>query len=371
MLPRFALPTLAPAIVLLAAAPAGAQSAALLPSAPEPHTILAASPAAALSNPDKPSQPSPQPPRQPVVEPSDPMLTLFPHREDAQWWLSGQANIIFQGHLPFHSPYEGTNSFRNAAEYKTSLLGTLYTAWRPTHSIRYNTDLILDLESAGGRGLSRGAGAGRLHQPRRGAQPQPEHRSLSGPLSDSPGHRPDRGDHSARSPASSRLAPSVPVRRIEFRVGKMTLPDFFDVNDLGSDSHLQFMNWTVDNNGAWDYAADTRGYTVGGMAEYDDRVWSLRYGTLRHAHRGQRHRHGLGLQPRPRPERRVRAAPQLRAQPQRRAAPALLRQPRPHGRPTARPSRPSSPAPTPRPTSRSTSTSARSSTASATTPSRR
>ena len=38
------------------------------------------------------------------------------------------------------------------------------------------------------------------------------------------------------------------------------------------------MNWTVDNNGAWDYAADTRGYTVGGMAEYDDRIWSMRYG---------------------------------------------------------------------------------------------
>jgi len=47
---------------------------------------------------------------------------------------------------------------------------------------------------------------------------------------------------------------------------------------VGSDSHLQFMNWTVDNNGAWDYAADTRGYTVGAMAEYDDRSWSIRYG---------------------------------------------------------------------------------------------
>jgi hypothetical protein len=61
-------------------------------------------------------------------------------------------------------------------------------------------------------------------------------------------------------------------------VGKLTLPDFFDVNSIGTDSHLQFLNWTVDNNGAWDYAADTRGYTVGGIAEYDDRGWSLRYG---------------------------------------------------------------------------------------------
>ena len=111
----------------------------------------------------------------------------------------------------------------------------------------------------------------------------------------------------------------------------MTLPDFFDVNGPGSDSHFQFMNWTVDNNGAWDYAADTRGYTVGGMAEYDDRSWSLRYGFFAMPTVANGIDHGLGLQPRPRPERRVRAAPQLRSQAQRRGAPPLLRQPRPHG----------------------------------------
>ncbi len=58
----------------------------------------------------------------------------------------------------------------------------------------------------------------------------------------------------------------------------MSVPDTFDMNSVGSDSHLQFVNWTIDNNGAWDYAADTRGYTVGGILEYDDRVWSARYG---------------------------------------------------------------------------------------------
>ena len=49
------------------------------------------------------------------------------------------------------------------------------------------------------------------------------------------------------------------------------------MNSVGTDSHLQFTNWTIDNNGAWDYAADTRGYTVGGVLEYDDREWSARY----------------------------------------------------------------------------------------------
>jgi carbohydrate-selective porin OprB len=73
------------------------------------------------------------------------------------------------------------------------------------------------------------------------------------------------------------LATKVPARRFEIRVGKMGLPDIFDVNSVGTDSHLQFTNWTIDNNGAWDYAADTRGYTVGGVLEYDDRIWSARY----------------------------------------------------------------------------------------------
>jgi high affinity Mn2+ porin len=45
---------------------------------------------------------------------------------------------------------------------------------------------------------------------------------------------------------------------------------------VGSDSHLQFTNWTVDNNGAYDYAADTRGYTYGLIVEYDTPRWSVR-----------------------------------------------------------------------------------------------
>ena len=38
------------------------------------------------------------------------------------------------------------------------MVGTIYAAMRATHSVRYNTDLIFDLESAGGRGLSEALG---------------------------------------------------------------------------------------------------------------------------------------------------------------------------------------------------------------------
>ena len=55
------------------------------------------------------------------------------------------------------------------------------------------------------------------------------------------------------------------------------MADFFDLNSWGTDSHLQFLNWTIDNNGAYDYAANTRGYTDGAIIEYDDHWWTVRF----------------------------------------------------------------------------------------------
>ena len=73
------------------------------------------------------------------------------------------------------------------------------------------------------------------------------------------------------------LFDELPRRRLEIRFGKFSMPDFFDINSVGSDTHLQFINWTTDNNGAWDYPADTRGYTVGLVADYEDRNWGFRF----------------------------------------------------------------------------------------------
>jgi high affinity Mn2+ porin len=37
------------------------------------------------------------------------------------------------------------------------------------------------------------------------------------------------------------------------------------------------MNWTVDNNGSFDYAADTRGFTFAGLVEYHEKRWAIRF----------------------------------------------------------------------------------------------
>lgn len=77
-----------------------------------------------------------------------------------------------------------------------------------------------------------------------------------------------------RNPFS--LFSTLPERRLEIRFGKFSMADFFDLNTYGTGTNFQFMNWTVDNNGAYDYAADTRGYTFGAILEYHERKWTVR-----------------------------------------------------------------------------------------------
>jgi high affinity Mn2+ porin len=218
---------------------------------------------------------SAQTPPLPPEAPSTP-LTLFPHSDATRYLLAGHINIIFQAHPGFHSPYEGEHSLLGRGEYKTSLLGTLFTGFELNPNPRFDTDAIFDLESAGGRGVSEALGLAGftnldvVRNPSLGPKPYIARMQLHQTLGLT-----SKLIDSERTPFS--LATKVPERRFDLRAGKMSLPDELDQNAAGSDSHLQFLNWTVDNNGAWDYAADTRGYTYAFVTEYDDIDWSARY----------------------------------------------------------------------------------------------
>src|SRR5271154_2297103 len=204
---------------------------------------------------------------------NDDVLTLFPHSETSRYWISGQANIILQWHDSFPAAFSGQNSFRPIGENATSKVYTLYLGYELTKT----TEVFLDVEIAGGHGLSEALGlAGFVNldvvrNPSLGQSPYLARLMLRQiiPLSS------DRIEVQ-RGPFG--LATSLPARRLEFRIGKFSMVDFFDLNSYGSDSHLQFLNWTVDNNGAYDYAANTRGYTDGAILEYDDHWFTARFG---------------------------------------------------------------------------------------------
>ncbi len=202
----------------------------------------------------------------------DPVPTMLPHPESDRWWLSGQANVTSQWHPSFHSPYQGTNSLPPEAQDATSRVLTLFTGLRLT----VTTELLCDVQETGGHGIGEAlglAGATNLDVVR---NPQ---------LSKAPyiarliWHQiiPLTKEKAASTRTPYSLFRTLPLRRIEVRFGKFSLADFFDLNTYGTDSNFQFMNWTVDNNGAYDYAADTRGFTFGALVEYHDGRWAVRF----------------------------------------------------------------------------------------------
>jgi hypothetical protein len=202
----------------------------------------------------------------------DPALTMFPHSQTRRWWISAQDNIISQWHPSFDAKYSGPNSFHSHAESATSNIATVFTGLELTHT----TEVFMHFEAAAGGGLSDALGLAGftdldvVRNPTLGRTPYIARGMIRQiiPLTD---------DTVEEERDPWHLATKVPARRIELRFGKIGMNDFFDVNEVGTDSHYQFMNWTIDNNGAYDYAADTRGYTVGFLAEYYDRNWVFRF----------------------------------------------------------------------------------------------
>ena len=198
--------------------------------------------------------------------------TVFKHDVNASWWVGGQMNFIFQANPALPSAYEGPNSFGPDAGRALSRVLTLFTALR----LNETTDIVVDLESAGGSGLNNGAGLGGppnldvVRNPTLSSGVYLARATIRHIFALS-----EEAQH-VETGATSAVA-SLPARRVEIRAGKFGTVDYFDVNAVGSDSHLQFMNWAVDNDGAFDYAADTRGYTIGVLAEYDAPRWAFRF----------------------------------------------------------------------------------------------
>src|SRR5579862_683983 len=220
-----------------------------------------------------PPQDEPSPNTAPSDEsPSDESPALFPHFESDRIWLSGQANIITQWHPAFPSPYQGPNSLSPEAQDASSRVLTLLTGLR----ISSTTEFLFDLQETGGHGIGEALGLAGFTNLDVVRNPQLSKAPYAARLM---WHQiiPLGGEKapSERTPLS--LFKELPVRRLEIRFGKFSLVDFFDLNRYGSDNNFQFMNWTLDNNGAYDYAADTRGYTYAAMVEYDDRHWALRF----------------------------------------------------------------------------------------------
>jgi high affinity Mn2+ porin len=188
-----------------------------------------------------------------------------------RWSVHFQATSIGQHHGSFPSLYEGENSLPSHPESRVSLTATVFLTYR----VNSWTELVVNPEIAGGKGFGQVTGIAGFTNgeiPRVAtATPTPyvarAYLRNTWALS---------AETEMLEGGANQLAGRVPVCRFTMITGKFAITDFFDNNTYSHDPRRQFMNWSLMSNGAWDYPADTRGYTIGTVQELTMRGWSLR-----------------------------------------------------------------------------------------------
>ena len=196
---------------------------------------------------------------------------------DAQerWNVYFQATSIGQYHPGFSAQYSGPFSLANHPEAEVSLTSTVFAGFR----LARNTQVYFNPEIAGGRGFSGTDGVANFpngEMPRVAtATPKPYLARLYLIQDFGFGSEQEHFESDA-----NQLAGARPMTRYSITVGRFTVTDFFDQNRYTHDPRTQFMGWGIMYNGAWDYPADTRGYTWGWMHEFHARRWSLRYASV-------------------------------------------------------------------------------------------
>ena len=92
----------------------------------------------------------------------------------------------------------------------------------------------------------------------------------------------------------NQMAGLVDKRRVVATAGNFSALDLFDNNAYSHDPRRQFLNWSLMTHGAYDYAADARGYSWGAALEYFADPWVFRVGRFIEP----RESNGLRLDPR-------------------------------------------------------------------------
>lgn len=183
--------------------------------------------------------------------------------------LHFQTTYIYQYSARFHSPYSGQNSLNANEERENSLTMTLFGGLR----LWQGAEVYVNPEIAGGSGLSGAVGMGGSSngETTRIGDPSPTLYLGRAYFSQCFSLSPEVKD--TISDDANALAGIKGKNLLRFTIGKFSLGDIFDQNTVSNSPREQFMNWALMNTGAWDYAANVRGYTLAAAAELAWNNW--------------------------------------------------------------------------------------------------
>ena len=191
-----------------------------------------------------------------------------------EWYsLHGQFTNVTQYHPPFTAPFSGTNSLNPGHRGAETMDATVFAGFRLADGLEFYANPEIDQ----GFGLSDTHGVAGF--------PNGEAYKLGASL---PYARLQRaffrwtvglgGASETVAPEANQLGGTRRADNLVVTVGKFAVPDIFDTNIYAHDPRADFLNWSIIESGAFDYAADPWGYTYGGAAEWTQSWWTLRAG---------------------------------------------------------------------------------------------
>jgi hypothetical protein len=207
------------------------------------------------------------------------VLVAAPAARAADWippyMVGGQSTVVWQ-HLPsFRSPYVGPRSFRPGPEDAVSHSYTLYTGVRllPWLDVYVDPEMIRGEGVGGGFGLAGYTNGEVVRNPAAGMDPYLARAFLRATI-------PFGGDVEDTDADTLHVGGARPRQRLVLTGGVLAAADIFDTNRYANSTRTQFLNWSFINDTAWDFAADTRGYTRGGAVEWIEDDWAVRLGSF-------------------------------------------------------------------------------------------
>ncbi|HVM31782.1 MAG TPA: carbohydrate porin [bacterium] len=187
------------------------------------------------------------------------------------WNVHFQATFLPQWHPAFPAEYSGPFSLKDSQEFPASFTSTLYLGFTPWQG----GFLYANPEVPAGNGFSGVSGLGDF-----------SNGEISKVGSANPTYNQARlyfqqvfglgGEQEKIDDDQNQLAAKLDISRFTVTVGKFALNDFFDNNAYAHDARTQFINLTFIDNLAWDFAADTHGYTLGVVGELNQKGWAVR-----------------------------------------------------------------------------------------------
>jgi high affinity Mn2+ porin len=187
--------------------------------------------------------------------------------------LHGESTFIGQYNAPFQARYSGQNSLNAKGEFRETASATAYLGLR----LWRGGEFYINPEMFHGFGLSEthGLGAFPNGEAQKGGSDKPQLYIARAFYRQTFGFG---GETEQVADAPNQLAGTQDVSRLTLTAGRMPVVDIFDGNTYARDPREDFLNWTIYSQGAFDYAADQKGYGYGIVLDFNQKQWALRGG---------------------------------------------------------------------------------------------